>query len=249
MVDVMLSVHCGTMLAHANNLKTYLLAQGYTVFLCDQMNIGDNYRTEISINASNCKAIIPFMNKPWCNSKECEFEFNIAVRTNFTNNGSPAIVPLLLEQFPEYKAYPTINGILCSTNGLPVTEDDLNDSTWEKLVKALHEKGIGKDIDPSLIKKPPPQVVEHTEPLHKGAFVLEPGESKAKIATNMMSNTVVHVQNSTGKLGKIQIQAGVSAAEDNDVAPHHTSNFSRYFGGFKLYLANSGDVPLTCWTV
>ena len=37
-----------------------------------------------------------------------------------------------------------INGFLCSTKGISANEAELNDATWEKIVKILHEKGIGK---------------------------------------------------------------------------------------------------------
>ena len=37
-----------------------------------------------------------------------------------------------------------INGFLCSTKGISVNEAELNDATWEKIVRILYEKGIGK---------------------------------------------------------------------------------------------------------
>eukprot|EP00026_Physarum_polycephalum_P004998 Phypoly_transcript_05024.p1 GENE.Phypoly_transcript_05024~~Phypoly_transcript_05024.p1 ORF type:complete len:306 (+),score=38.23 Phypoly_transcript_05024:379-1296(+) len=135
----MLSVHCGTMLESANRLKQVLLKNGYDVFLCDQMQSGDNYRYEISLNAAQCHAFIPFMNAPWCKSKECEYEFNIALRMNFVKQGVPRIIPLILEDFPFYADYPTINGFLCSFNGLRVTPAELNDATWQKLLRALQK--------------------------------------------------------------------------------------------------------------
>jgi len=76
------------------------------------------------------------MNAPWCRSKECDYEFNIAIRTKFVE-GKPYILPLLLEDFPFYKQFPIVNGVLCSTNGLPIKEADLNDATWSKIFKLV----------------------------------------------------------------------------------------------------------------
>ena len=108
------------------------------MFMCDSIDAGVNYRSEISMyvvlplishafiksfitltsaspffyllaisrNASSCLAMVPFMNKAWCSSKECEFEFNIALRNSLTNYGTPFIIPLLLENLSVYKMYP-----------------------------------------------------------------------------------------------------------------------------------------------
>lgn len=35
----------------------------------------------IGRNAAQCKVFVAFMNEGWCNSKECEYEFNIALGT------------------------------------------------------------------------------------------------------------------------------------------------------------------------
>lgn len=111
------------------------------------------------------------MNKQWCASKECEYEFNIALRTSFTNNGVPAFVPLLLEQFSVYKTYlsslllllvspllfsfsfffliysgyPIIHGFLCSTNGMVVTEHELSNATWGKISNIVLAKKQGEE--------------------------------------------------------------------------------------------------------
>jgi hypothetical protein len=85
MVDIMLSVHCGSMLQYAHTLKVlspilihfillslypsmikkchlnvranllqkYLEDHGFTVFLCDAMGAGVNYRNEISSYVSS----------------------------------------------------------------------------------------------------------------------------------------------------------------------------------------------------
>lgn len=72
LAKVMISVHCATMLTPAKALKVfvvvrvcvcclsvfymiyifaqkYLIEKGYTVFLCDQIIVGDNFRREICL--------------------------------------------------------------------------------------------------------------------------------------------------------------------------------------------------------
>jgi len=151
----MLSVHCASMLGNANNLKKFLEELGYTVFLCDQMLAGDQYRSAISGNALRCKVFIAFMNAKWCTSRECEYEFNIALRTNLTNAGVPKIIPLLLEDFALYKQYDSIYGMLCSTNGLVVKESELNLSTWQKIEQIL-QLAVEKKGAPAPVPAIPP---------------------------------------------------------------------------------------------
>lgn len=102
-----------------------LIGAGYSVFLCDQMNPGEDYRDEISLyvdsphplcsllftfffgtrHAAKCTAFIAFINLPWCQSWECSYEFKIAVRNNLVNKGRPQLIPILLESFSVYQEY------------------------------------------------------------------------------------------------------------------------------------------------
>lgn len=50
--------------------------------------------------------MVPFINLPWCNSKECEYEFKIALRNNLSSRGVPHILPILLERSSAYGEYP-----------------------------------------------------------------------------------------------------------------------------------------------
>lgn len=60
-------------------------------------------------HARECKAFVPFMNKQWCVSRECGYEFKIALRKNMISNGVPYILPLVLEDFKIYNEYPKSN--------------------------------------------------------------------------------------------------------------------------------------------
>jgi hypothetical protein len=144
-MDVMLSVHCGTMLSFANSLKTFLMERGYSVFLCDSMTAGANYRDEISHNAAECQVMVPFINEPWCKSGECDYEFKIALRHSLTG-GRPIIMPFLLEDFSLYKKYPTVNGFLCNKNGIVAT-DGFSESVWAKLLEHLEAQAIRPTLD------------------------------------------------------------------------------------------------------
>lgn len=108
--------------------QKYLLDKGYNVFLCDQINVGENFRHLICLyafycwyrndlqlnakfrNAARCLVFIPFINEEWCKSKECTYEFNIALSTK-NRLGSPEILPVFLEKFDFYRdniVYPII---------------------------------------------------------------------------------------------------------------------------------------------
>lgn len=142
--EIMLSVHCGTMLASANLLKVLIalkdipikslyrkcwLMKGtlcFFVIKCKQeriLGMRSACNTKISnmhgiiliylySHAARCRAFIPFINSEWCKSRECGFEFKIALRKNLINQGSPAIIPILLEQFKVYEEYPFFNFFL-----------------------------------------------------------------------------------------------------------------------------------------
>jgi len=127
------------MLQHAKNLKVFLEGYGFSVFVCDQMDAGEQYRRAIAVNASGCQFFIPFMNTQWCNSAECGYEFNIALR-HLLKKGRPFIMPLLLADFSVYEQFPDINGFLCNTNGWPVNEHNLNINTWQKILTVLQSR-------------------------------------------------------------------------------------------------------------
>jgi len=141
------------MLKNAHALEDYLCKHGYTVFLCDNMSAGDNYRDAISFNAATCKAMVAFLNEPWCVSKECSYEFNIAMRKKFVK-GRPELIPLILEDFGVYEKYPTIDGILCSVNGI-WAKDQLNEDIWNKVADALKTHSILPGAPASSSSSPP----------------------------------------------------------------------------------------------
>lgn len=134
-------------------------------------------------HAAQCKAFIPFINVPWCNSRECAYEFKIAVRKNLVNKGIPAIMPLLLEDFKVYDEYPmaslsphffvmllllyffnsiflkpkqpvgffsflticiypSVYGVLCSTNGIRVNPSELGLKTWATVLDSLQMQNV-----------------------------------------------------------------------------------------------------------
>ena len=57
----------------------------------------------------------------------------------------------------------------------------------------------------------------------------------------------VFVTNATGTVGRIKMQAGVSAPEEHDVSPGQ-HEFDRDFGGLLLTVTNEGSVALTVST-
>jgi hypothetical protein len=55
-------------------------------------------------NSAKCEIFVAFMNQDWCVSQECMFELKIALTENL-KTGTPYIIPILLEDFSEYKKY------------------------------------------------------------------------------------------------------------------------------------------------
>ncbi|KAJ3381854.1 hypothetical protein HDU84_004773 [Entophlyctis sp. JEL0112] len=87
----MISLHVGTMLKSALWLKEELEKRGVTVWICStELEAGANYRDEIFNAVKSCRVMIPFVNKRWSDSGECEYEFQLAVRTNLISHDSGA---------------------------------------------------------------------------------------------------------------------------------------------------------------
>jgi len=188
---VMLSVHCGTMLAHAANLKGFLQDRGYTVFLCNQIQPGAHFRNIISSYAASCKIFIAFMNGAWCNSRECDYEFNIALNTKHIR-GKPYIIPLLLEDIPFYIQYPSAWGLLCSTNGLPLKHTDLNNHTWQKIenvVRQLAAPTAAPTVAPTTVPIIVPIIVPTTVPTTAPAVATITTTATANATTSPIAAT------------------------------------------------------------
>jgi len=134
----MLSVHCDSMMPQAEQLRIYLVDQGYTVFLCNEIAVGVTYRTEICANAAKCDVFVAFINHGWCLSRECEYEFNIALSSSLKSpTRTPHIIPILLEEFSFYETYSTVSGFLKNSMGIPVKPTELGVPTWTKVLKTI----------------------------------------------------------------------------------------------------------------
>ncbi|KAI8613381.1 hypothetical protein BC830DRAFT_1170292 [Chytriomyces sp. MP71] len=169
-LDVMLSIHCGSMEESALWLKGQLEARGVSVWVCtSELQGGDNYRDGIFQAVKSCRVLIPFVNQQWCNSGECEHEFLLAIRTNLIShdsnktsrtiqvpaeNGSssipgirrPAFLPI---KFPNctWSAKPAVEQLGASTNFVVCDADSLLDVQVQplllpKLFNALRNLGI-----------------------------------------------------------------------------------------------------------
>jgi len=78
--DIMISFNVRTARDLAVALKEKLHQHGYSTWLCLDMDVGSNFRSEIVLAATSSKIIIPLINEGWANSKECQYEINIAQR-------------------------------------------------------------------------------------------------------------------------------------------------------------------------
>ena len=81
-----------------------------------------------------------------------------------------------------------------------------------------------------------------------GPYKLAPTQSQGGIPTwPAHKRTKVLVSNATGSVGRIKMQAGLSAPEENDVSPGQ-HELDRDFGGLPLTVTNEGSVALTVST-
>jgi len=81
-----------------------------------------------------------------------------------------------------------------------------------------------------------------------GPFRIDPMKSLGGIPTSGSGKqTKVIVTNTTGLVGYIKMQAGLSAAVQNDILPG-TVELDRDFGGMPLTVTNLGQCALTVST-
>jgi hypothetical protein len=81
-----------------------------------------------------------------------------------------------------------------------------------------------------------------------GPYNLGPDQSKHGIPTwGGGKLTKVFVTNATSTVGRIRMQCGLSAPEENEIRPGG-NEFARDFGGNLLNVTNEGSVALTVTT-
>jgi len=150
----MISLQCSSSESIARELNEFLHTKGLTTWICVEMQGGTNYREEIVINAAGSKAMVALMNTKWAESKECRYEFNIALRTNLTK-GFPAIIPIIVENF-DWNAYPLLIGVMANTNAIFYNPKNPK-ATWEQVVAALTSFGISGDASATPPTSPGPE--------------------------------------------------------------------------------------------
>ncbi|KAJ3287110.1 hypothetical protein HDU79_005964 [Rhizoclosmatium sp. JEL0117] len=162
-LDVMLSINCATMESSALWLKQELEARGVSVWVCTtELKGGANWRDDIFRAVKGCRVLIPFINEPWANSGECDYEFALAIRTNLVSHDSgktqraivvngkdgsyavpgirrPAFLPLKFPDIP-WTAKPAVEQLSCSTNFIVCDSTTLLDHKFQGLIlqRILH---------------------------------------------------------------------------------------------------------------
>jgi len=103
----MISTHVSTTGKLANTIKKHLAEHGIKAWLCTQdISGGNHYRRGIAAAVKGCQIFLPLLNNEWCNSMECEVEFNMAFnlfthshetgRTKKGEQRTPFFVPVAL---------------------------------------------------------------------------------------------------------------------------------------------------------
>jgi len=134
--DIMISFHVATMEEIARKLQSYLKERGISAWICLDIKPGEDYRDKIIDSARFSKAFIPLINENWAISKECEYEYNVALR-NYNKTKSPIIIPLVFGVF-DTSHYNIIEGLLATINVIFV-EDYKNEEKLKNSFKQAVE--------------------------------------------------------------------------------------------------------------
>jgi len=95
--DVMISFNAKTMTEIAKQLKLLIQKRGFTVFICNDIVIGTEYREDIVDAAKNCRAFLALINEEWASSNECKMEYNIVLnRYLHPEKNKPLIIPVII---------------------------------------------------------------------------------------------------------------------------------------------------------
>jgi len=134
------------MTKYAKGLKSYLEKRGLKVWMCsEELKAVSQYRLEIAKNAALCRAMIPLVNIRWGDSGECEYEFNIALRTSLVNKKTPLILPMIMKDAQPLfgdplqlaTKYPILMGMAGNTNCIFVSSDDPTETDFEQLIPSI----------------------------------------------------------------------------------------------------------------
>jgi len=140
-LDVMISLHVDSTKEFASKLRSYLLENGYSVWICTDLNIGTDYRNEIIIAARTCKVFMPLINENWAKSKECEFEYNIAQRRRAKTEKYPIIMPIVLTTFDSTQ-YDIVEALLANYNVIFSKNLDSIQTTVEQIKVSVDQLEI-----------------------------------------------------------------------------------------------------------
>jgi len=166
----MISFNVRTTKDLASALKEKLHEYGYSTWLCLDLDAGSNFRSEIVLAATSSRVMIPLINEAWANSKECQYEINIAQR-NYLTIDQPVIMPILVDSTIDYKKYPLAHGILCNTNA--VLHNNIED-TVNKMISAIKELKI---IDNTKVTVTPQNMVVKPEQKVEDVYMIAFGSN------------------------------------------------------------------------
>jgi len=133
----MISFAVKSMSNTAKKLKVFLSERGFSTWLCLDIKPGEGYRDRIIENARFCNVFVPLINEDWALSKECEFEYNIALKS-FNKTRKPVIIPLIIGMF-DTSQYNVIEGLLASTQVIFVESKDENSHEMLKAFKQISD--------------------------------------------------------------------------------------------------------------
>eukprot|EP00299_Pterocystis_sp_00344_P006297 c18104_g1_i1.p1 GENE.c18104_g1_i1~~c18104_g1_i1.p1 ORF type:complete len:541 (-),score=97.13 c18104_g1_i1:5-1543(-) len=124
----------------AHDLKQFFVTRGRSVFICEDIAGGENFRTVIAENSMYCSYFVLLVDVEWVKSGECRFEFNMALRMNL-KTGKPVIIPVLMSSdqtfYNAVSFYPEISGMLDQFRAIKYNPDDRESSFHEILTRVV----------------------------------------------------------------------------------------------------------------
>ncbi|KAJ3006472.1 UNVERIFIED_CONTAM: hypothetical protein HDU68_004041 [Siphonaria sp. JEL0065] len=170
--DVFISLHVGSCLKMASEMKAQLEERGFKVWLCTKMDGGESYRDQIAGAVEKTIVVIPLINSYWAESGECEDEFNHARRQNLTSHQrgrtshpeprQPIIFPFFLPGL-DFNKYTHIRLLASSVNFLPLDPNNITDAVNRLVasISRLHPKGLSVQLGE--VESKPAEMEAHRE--------------------------------------------------------------------------------------
>ena len=144
----------------ANALIKYLKKKNIPNWCClKDLSEGQEFRNEIISAVNTSKYFLILLTEDWVNSKECQYEYNMAERLN-RKKGNPLIVPLVIDPEIEDKS-PVAFAILANYQGIFIDQE----SKWMEGFNKVAQLAVS--VSKQKEEAPTPKLVRQVSSLSK----------------------------------------------------------------------------------